>query len=101
MYVVAVTVIVKPEFIQPFIDATHLNAKGSRMEKDNLRWDFSQAEDDPAKFLLYEVYTDKAAFTAHQQTPHYLTWKTTIADWMAQPRSGVKYHSLVYGDSVS
>ena len=98
MYVVAVTVFVKPEFIQPFIDATHLNAKGSRTETDNLRWDFSQAEDDPAKFLLYEVYTTKEAFAVHQQTPHYLAWKSVIADWMAQPRVGVKLHSLVYGD---
>lgn len=99
MYVVAVTVFVKPEFIQPFIDATHLNAKASRGEAGNVRWDFSQAEDDPSRFLLYEVYTDKQAFVAHQQTLHYLTWKSAVADWMAQPRSGVKLNLLVDGDS--
>jgi autoinducer 2-degrading protein len=98
MYVVAVTVFVRPEFIQPFIDATHLNAKASRGEAGNVRWDFSQAEDDPSRFLLYEVYQSKEAFVAHQQTPHYVAWKSAVADWMAEPRSGVKLHSLVYGE---
>ena len=26
---------------------------------------------DPAKFLFYEVFSDEAAFEAHQQTPHF------------------------------
>ena len=98
MYVVAVTVFVTPAFVQAFIDATLLNAQASRTEPGNVRWDFSQAEDDPSRFLLYEVYRDKDAFIAHQQTPHYLTWKAAVADWMAQPRSGVKLRSLSYGD---
>jgi len=26
---------------------------------------------DPAKFLFYEVFSDQAAYEAHQQTPHF------------------------------
>ena len=30
----------------------------------------------------------------HKQTPHYLTWRETVADWMAEPRQGVPYHVI-------
>ena len=98
MYVVSVTVFVKPEFVPRFVEATYANAQGSRTEPGNVRWDFARAEDDPNRFLLYEVYTSKEAFAAHQQTAHYQTWKSLVADWMAQPRQGVKHRALFYGD---
>jgi (4S)-4-hydroxy-5-phosphonooxypentane-2,3-dione isomerase len=99
MYVVSVTVWVKPEFVPQFIEATFDNARNTRKEPGNIRFDVSQAEDDPSRFLLYEVYRDKDGFTKHQQTEHYLRWKTTVADWMAQPRQGVKHEALFFGDA--
>ena len=101
MYVVAVTIFVKPEFVRQFMDATYENARGSRREPGNLRFDVSQSEDDPTRFLLYEAYATKADFTAHQQTAHYTTWKNTVADWMAQPRQGVKHAALFFGDDLT
>ena len=98
MYAVAVTVFVKPEFVDRFIEASHDNARTPRTEPGNICWDFCQAEDDPARFLLYEVYHDKASFVAHQQTPHYLRWRETVADWMAQPRQAVKYNAIFFGN---
>lgn len=98
MYVVAVTVFVKPDATQAFIDATLHNARNSRMEPGNLRFDVLQAEDDPARFLLYEAYRSKADFAAHQQTAHYTAWKSTVADWMAQPRQGVKHTAVFFGN---
>ena len=98
MYVVAVTVFVKPEQVQPFIDATLDNARHTRREPGNLRFDVLQGEDDPTRFLLYEAYKQKDDFTAHQQTEHYLRWKSTVADWMAQPRQGIKHHAIFFGD---
>jgi (4S)-4-hydroxy-5-phosphonooxypentane-2,3-dione isomerase len=99
MFVVAVTVWVKPDSVSQFITATLDNARNTRQEPGNLRFDVSQGEDDPARFLLYEVYRRKDDFTAHQQTPHYLRWKQTVADWMAQPRQGIKHHSVFFGDA--
>src|SRR5687767_13575279 len=98
MYVVAVTVWVKPQHVAEFIEASLENARNTRTEPANVRWDFCQAEDDPARFLLYEAYTSKDGFTQHQQTEHYLRWKQTVAEWMAQPRQGVKHNSLFFGD---
>ena len=99
MYVVSVTVHVKPEFVERFIDAVLDNARNTRREPGNLRFDVSQAEDDPSRFLLYEVYRTKEDFAAHQQTEHYLRWKNGVADWMAQPRQGVRHRAIFHGDA--
>lgn len=98
MYVVSVTVFVKPESVQPFIEAVVDNARNTRNEPGNLRFDVSQAEDDKSRFLLYEVYKTKDDFVKHQQTPHYLRWKEAVGPWMAQPRQGVKHTSLFPAD---
>ena len=94
MYVVSVAIVVKPEFTAQFIEATLDNARNTRLEPGNLRFDLLQAEDDPNRFMLHEAYREKDDFARHQQTEHYARWKTAVADWMAQPRQGVKYHSL-------
>jgi autoinducer 2-degrading protein len=94
MYVVAVSVRVKPECVDAFKEAILANGRGTRREPGNLRFDINQCIDDPTRFLLYEVYRDEAGFKAHQQTPHYLTWKEAVTDWMAQPRQAVKLESL-------
>ena len=99
MYVVSVTIFVKPEALQPFIAATLDNAQNTRREPGNLRFDVLQAEDDPNRFLLYEAYRAKEDFVKHQQTAHYLRWKETAANWMAQPRQGVKHNSLFFGEA--
>ena len=100
MYVVAVTIFVKPEHLAAFIDATLDNARNTRKEPGNLRFDVSQAEDDPSRFLLYEVYREKDDFAKHQQTEHYLRWKSSVADWMAQPRVGVKHKPVFFDDGA-
>jgi len=98
MYVVAVTVHVKEDSVTPFIEATLDNARNTRAEPGNIRFDVCQAVDDPNRFLLYEVYLGPEEFAAHQRTDHYLRWRETVADWMAQPREGVKHESIFFGD---
>ena len=99
MYVVGVTVFVKPESVDPFIEATLENARNTRREPGTVRFDVLRANDEPATFLLYEVYTAEEDFKTHQQTEHYLRWRETVADWMAQKRQGVKHTSIFFGDS--
>jgi autoinducer 2-degrading protein len=99
VYVVAVTVFVKPQFVDLFIAASLDNARNTRKEPGNIRWDFCQAEDDPTRFLLYEAYHAKADFAAHQQTEHYFRWKQAVTDWMAQPRQGMKHNAIFFGDA--
>lgn len=99
MYVVSVTVFVHPDKVDGFIQATLDNARNTRQEPNNVRFDVSQSASEPTRFLLYEVYRSAADFAAHQQTEHYLRWRETVADWMAQPRQGVKHDSIFFGDS--
>jgi len=99
MYVVCVTVQVKPSFVRQFVQATLDNARSTRRESGNVRFDVLQAEEDEARFMLYEVYRSKEDFATHQQTEHYLRWKQAVAEWMAQPRQGVRHRSIFFGDS--
>jgi autoinducer 2-degrading protein len=98
MYVVSVTVFVKDDCVEDFIAATLDNARNTRQEPGNVRFDVSRAVGESTRFLLYEVYQTADDFTAHQQTEHYLRWKATVADMMAQPRQGVKHESVFFGD---
>ncbi len=98
MYVVSVTIWVKELFAEPFIEATLDNARNTRTEPGNVRFDVSRCADDQSRFLLYEVYKTPEDFKAHQQTEHYLRWKETVAEWMDQPRQGVKHESVFFGE---
>ena len=94
MYVVCVHVRVKPKNRDDFIRASMENASNTVEEPGNLRFDVIQQTNSPNRFMLYEVYQDEAAMQAHKKTPHYAAWRDAVADWMAEPRRGVKYQSL-------
>ena len=98
MYVVSVTVFVKPDNVDAFKEATLENARNTRREPGNVRFDVLQALGDRTRFLLYEVYRSEDGFKQHQQTRHYLKWRETVRDWMAKPREGVKHSSLFPAD---
>ena len=91
MVVTCVYVFVKADHVEDFIAATRLNHQGSVQEPENLRFDVLQDPDDATKFMLYEAYKSAEGAAAHKQTAHYLTWRETVADWMAQPRKGMPY----------
>lgn len=99
MYVVCVSVHVKPEAVEPFTAAILDNARHTRREPGNVRFDVLQQEQDPARFTLVEVYRTTDDFAAHQKTAHYLRWRETVADWMAEPRVGTRHRSLFPADA--
>jgi len=94
MHIVHVHVHVKPECIDAFKAATLTNARASLLELGVLRFDVVQQADDPAKFLLIEIYRDAAAAAAHRETPHYPVWRDAVAPMMAEPRSSVKFNAV-------
>lgn len=95
MIVTLVHVFVKPPFIDAFIEATRINHENSVKEPGNLRFDILQDDQNPGKFILYEAYANAEAVAAHKETPHYFTWRDTVAPWMEKPREGVK-HKLLF-----
>ncbi len=99
MYIVCVTIFVKEEYLDKFVEATLENCKNTRKEEGNVRFDFLRSEEEPNRFFLYEVYKTKEDFKKHQETTHYLKWRETVAEMMAQPRQGVRYINIFPEDS--
>ncbi len=98
LLIVHVDVHVKPERAAEFIAATEANAAGSRREPGVLRFDIIRRRDDPARFVLVEIYRDEAAAATHKETAHYAAWRKAVDDLMAEPRSSQKYVNVSPGD---
>ncbi len=94
MFISCVTVYVKENHIQDFIDAAVKNHEGSLKEPGNMRFDVLQCIDNPARFLLYEAYENEEASKAHKLTEHYLKWKETVDPVMAKPREGIPHRVI-------
>jgi autoinducer 2-degrading protein len=86
---------VRPERVADFLAATQVNAQASLAEPGVLRFDVIQDQADPAHVVLVEVYRDDGASAAHKLTPHYATWRDTVAEMMAEPRASTKF-SVVF-----
>ena len=101
MHVVVVEVKVKPgaENTARWEAAIAANHHATRTEPGNVRFDVlktaTPATDAPTEYLLVEVYQTAEDFAAHQRTAHYLVFKDTVADLMAEPRRPTFYESLV------
>ncbi len=86
MYVLMVTIDIKPGFKDRFIQAMLDDARGSvGNEPGCVRFDVIQDQKEPNRIYLHEVYKDRAAFDAHMKTPHFLKWNDTVKDWFASP----------------
>lgn len=105
MFIVHVFIHVKTEHIAEFQTATLANVQNSIKEPGIARFDFLAQADDPARFVLVEVYRTAEDAARHKETPHYLVWREAVAHMMAEPRIGIKYSNLAPGpdgwDSVS
>jgi quinol monooxygenase YgiN len=99
MYIVHVHVHVKPDHIQGFKDASLDNASNSVQEPGVARFDVVQSVDDPARFILVEVYYNEEGARQHKETAHYARWRDRVAEMMAEPRQGIKYNNLFPDDS--
>lgn len=99
MYVVLVHVHVKPDHRDAFLEETRKNAAATVQEPLNLRFDILQQHEAINRFTLVEVYRSEAGMSAHKETAHYAAWREAVADWMAEPRMGVKYTGLFPEDA--
>jgi autoinducer 2-degrading protein len=48
--------------------------------------------------VLIEVYRRESDPAEHKKTAHYQTWRDTVAEMMAEPRSSVKYDNVFPDD---
>lgn len=94
MLIVHVDVHVVPDQVEAFLDATRANSAASLQEPGVLRFDVVSDLADPTHVVLVEVYRDDAGAAAHKETDHYATWRDTVADMMAVPRSSAKFSAV-------
>jgi autoinducer 2-degrading protein len=94
MFIVHVFVHVKPDRIEEFKKATLENARNSVLEPGIARFDVVQHLEDPARFILVEVYRTPEDPARHKETAHYQTWRDTVEDMMAESRTSIKLANL-------
>jgi quinol monooxygenase YgiN len=99
MLIVHVHVEVKPECVEAFQAASLENARHSVQEPGIARFDVVQQTDDPTRFVLVEAYRTDDAPAKHKETAHYVKWRDTVADMMAEPRRSTKYRNAFPDDS--
>ena len=76
MFVLVVSLRVKPDKDRQFLEAIEANATASlRDEPGCRRFDVLWGNADPHHYLLYEMYDDEAAFQAHRGMPHFPVWR--------------------------
>lgn len=94
MQIFHIEIHVKPESVEAFRAATVENARNSIQEPAIARFDFMQHAEDPSRFLLIEAYRDPEGPARHRETAHYLKWRDTVEDMMAEPRARAEYKSV-------
>jgi quinol monooxygenase YgiN len=80
MHIVLVVVTIRPDMLDEFAQALVHNARESvGHDPGCVRFDVSQAQDDPARWILHEVYETPEAHARHRQSPHFLAYDAVAA----------------------
>lgn len=84
MFVVLVEFIAHPGQESAFFTAVTKNAHNSLTREEQCRrFDVCRDPDNPAAFVLYEIYDSKAAFEVHMASDHFAEFDATIKDMVA------------------
>ena len=94
MHIMHVHIRIKPEHIDAFKAATIENATNSIKEPGVARFDFIQQADDPARFMLIEVYRSPSDVDSHRASAHYNAWAAKVADMFAEQRTRTFYSNV-------
>jgi (4S)-4-hydroxy-5-phosphonooxypentane-2,3-dione isomerase len=94
MLVVHVSVRVRPEDLEAFLEETRRNAAASLEEPGVRRFDVLRDQGDAGHVVLTEVYVDQSAADAHKQMAHYARWRDAVAGMMAEPRASTRFAAV-------
>jgi autoinducer 2-degrading protein len=89
MYVVTVELEILQSYAEEFCSLMKsLSKLAVAEEPDCQRFDVCRSVSDPAKFFIYEVYDDIAAFEAHTQMEHTKTAAAAISQMIISKKAG-------------
>ncbi len=87
MHVVVVFMEVERDRVDEVCNALETYSETCREDEPGcLRYDVSVDPVDGTSFLLYQVYTDEAAFLTHRELPHYARFRTLTDPWTRSRR---------------
>lgn len=95
MLVLLVRMEAKPDTIDALIALATFNARESRKEAGNIRFDLLRSSENPTRLALYEVYRDEEALRTHRATPHFARWSSEVGNLLVAPRIGEKFVNLL------
>lgn len=85
MYAIFVELHIKPGQMDAFLPLMQENATASKTTEPGChQFDVVRSDADENLVLLYETYTDRAAFEAHMQTAHFAKVDKETADLVAE-----------------
>lgn len=94
MLVQVVYLEVQPEKREAFLAEARANIQASRAETGVIQFDLLQQNNDPTRFMLYEVYRDESALEAHRHTSHFQRWAERGAPLLKGERVRVLYREV-------
>ena len=90
MYVVIVEFITHPENFDAFLARVRQQAEDSvRLETDCQVFDVCVNSEQENLVLLYEVYTDRGAFDAHLDSPHFHDFDSAVQGWISDKKVSI------------
>lgn len=84
MFVVVVEFTVRVEFSERFLKRVSQQAQDSlKLEVDCQIFDVCICSEKKNRILLYEVYSDKAAFDVHLASTHFDDFNEAVQEWVS------------------
>ncbi|HEX4214240.1 MAG TPA: putative quinol monooxygenase [Candidatus Dormibacteraeota bacterium] len=86
MHAIFVTVKVKPERLDTFLEVIENDAICSpRDEPGCIRFEVFQNRADAHTYHFFEMYRDEEALQAHRETPHFAKWQEASGEVLQEP----------------
>jgi len=80
--------------IDDFKKITLENARNGILEPGVARFDVLQRQDDPARFMLVEVYYSTEDQWKHRETAHFKKWRERVDEMLSEPYTFTKFDSV-------
>jgi (4S)-4-hydroxy-5-phosphonooxypentane-2,3-dione isomerase len=94
MIVVQVTLKVKPDRINDFIEYTRENVRNSVKETGVRRFEFYRKKESNNVFVLFEIYNSTDDQMKHRETSHFKNWKANVMSVLEEPYVVKQYEAV-------
>ena len=100
MYVVIVSLQIRPDRVGDFLPAIERQSSLTLREEEGcLQFEVLRDAEDPAHFVLYEVYEDENAYrVVHRSAPYFPEWRAAVEACLEEGGQANTYCLPAFGD---